>query len=319
MPSVVSLRSATLDVPDYQSVYGDCGALNAASGWVHPTALSLEVYGVAQEVLSARYGAHSPEVLPDYRDGRSGTDDLLCVADYLRAQHSAEQLGDWSVRPIRYEIAKPDYGLPEGWVSGLAQGFVGQVFLASYVHSADSAYLEAAREVGNLLRVPLDSGGTVVTDASGDLWFEEYALAQHAPPLVLNGHLLALDFLHWMRLADAEGGWGDLFDSGIEATASGIDKYAGPVWSYYDAVGNFANRKYHQFHIRQLTRYAHYDEGGALSNALERMRWQLAVPAGIFARLVSQPTNAMLLMIVGMAACVFLVLSGIAAFRRASS
>ena len=319
MPSVVSLRSAVLDIPDYQSVFEDCDALNAGDDWVHPTALSLAVYGPAQDVLSAQYGQHSPEVLPDYRDRRSDIGDLLCVADFLRSRYVTESLDGLPVRPVDYQIAKPDYGLPSGWVSGLAQGFVGQVFLAAHIHSGDPAYLEAARDTGNLLRVPVDSGGTAVAVASGEVWFEEYAFPGHEPPLVLNGHLLALDFLHWMRLADPTGEWGALFDSGVDAAASTIDRYVAPFWSYYDAKGNFANRKYHQFHIRQLTRYERYDESGALSAAAEKMEWQLMVPAGVFVRLFTQPTNALLLMVAGMSAGIFFIISGIAGFRRTST
>ena len=203
LPGVVRVRAALLGEQEYAAALEGCAGLKDNVGWVHPATLSLTVYDKVQEKLTAHFGEHRPEVLPGYARVHSADEDLRCVADYLLEVSPPENIGGLQVRAMRYDTEKPMYGLRPGWVSGLAQGFAGQVFLAAFVEHGDTRYLEAAVQAGNLLRVPINDGGVLVELSSGDIWFEEYAQAGQEPPLILNGHLLALDFLYWMARADS--------------------------------------------------------------------------------------------------------------------
>ncbi len=292
-----------------------CAGLDSDTGWVHPSTLALTVYGDAQRLLSARYGTHEPEVLPIYAAISAGDTDLQCVADFLLESAPVEEMGARTVRAMRFDIFEPRYGLKPGWVSGLTQGFAGQVFLATYLLTGDQRYLKAAAEVGNLLDVPVREGGVRVEISPGLYWYEEYAQQGQDPPLVLNGHLLALDFLYWMRQAAPDGPWGVLFDAGNAALVTSIGQYDGLLWSYYDARGHLANRKYHNFHIRQLSRYELHDPTGGLHAARKTMQWQAAIPFGIFQRIVTQPSR-MLLMLTAAFAIGYLALMAIGSWIR---
>ena len=137
-------------------------------------------------------------------DNFAGVGELLCVADYLLAATRVEEIDGRQVRRIVFDIPENTYGIANGWVSGLAQGMAGQVLLAAHLETGDEKYLRAARELRNLFFVPVTSGGVRVEISPQQVWYEEYAKPGTRPPLVLNGHLLALDFLYWMSQVDPD-------------------------------------------------------------------------------------------------------------------
>ena len=294
LPLVETARLTLYGDQTYTSAQHGCASLGRSRAWVHPTALALTVYGDTQRILRQAFGSHGPEVLPDYVLQSAGPGELLCVADYLLAVAHVEEVGGRQVRRIVFEIPEATYGIASGWVSGLAQGMAGQVLLAAHVETGDAKYLHAARDLRNLYFVPVSSGGVRVDVAPQLAWYEEYAHPGTPPPLVLNGHLLALDFLYWMSRADAGGETDALFASGVRAAVAMIVRYSGRAWSYYDQRHHLATGKYHAFHVRQLRRYEMHDESGALRAAREKMQWQQVVPLGIFQRLFTQPSRLLI-------------------------
>lgn len=294
LPIVEATRFTVYGEQSYSSALSGCETLNPNGEWVHPATLALTVYGDAQAALEHEFGRHGPEVLPNYAEIRRGDRELWCVADYLIAVSKRQSLGGLNVRAFRFNIPQTKYGLTSGWVSGLGQALVGQVFLGAYLTGRDQKYLNAARETGHLLAVDLEDGGVQVKMPDNAVWYEEYAQIGVEPPLVLNGHLLALDFLYWMRRFEDNAIWGAMFDSGLNATVAQVDRYLGIGWSYYDQKSNLATRKYQSFHVRQLDRYAIHDETGVLGGARDNMRWQLYVPLGVIQRLFTQPSRLLL-------------------------
>jgi hypothetical protein len=297
LPFVEVVRNAVYGDQSYTSALSGCEKLDPKGDWVHPAALALTVYGDAQAALEAAFGPHGPEVLPGYAAVRRGEHELRCVANYLIAVSRRESLGGRNVRSFQFEIPHAKYDLEIGWVSGLAQGVVGQVFLGYYLVSGEQQYLVAAREVGQLLDVDISDGGVKVVLPTGGTWYEEYAQRGAKPPLVLNGHLLAMDFLYWMNQVEEESGWDVMFSSGMKAVVDEIDSYRGLAWSSYDQESNLATRKYHSFHVRQLDRYSMHDQSGLLADASNEMRWQLFVPFGVLQRLVTQPSRLLLFLL----------------------
>jgi hypothetical protein len=297
LPIVEATRLAVYGDQAYSSALTGCETLDPDGDWVHPATLALTVYGDAQAALAGEFGEHGSEVLPDYAKIRRGGLELECVANFLLAVSERRKVEGLDVRAFRFNIPYEKYGLTSGWVSGLAQGIVGQVFLGAYLASKDRRYLTAAREAGQLLAVGVNQGGVRVDMPNGGAWYEEYAQSGINPPLVLNGHLLALDFLYWMKQFDHESKWDAMFESGLQAAVTQIDRYQGFAWSFYDQQSNLANRKYQSFHVRQLDRYAIHDDTGELARARDTMRQQLLVPAGIFQRLFIQPSRLLLFLI----------------------
>ena len=294
LPLVETARLSLYGDQTYTSALHGCSSLGRSRAWVHPTALALTVYGDTQRILRQAFGAHGTEVLPDYARQSAGVGELLCVADYLLAVAHVEEMDGRQVRRIVFDVPETTYGIASGWVSGLAQGMAGQVLLAAHLETGDGKYLHAARELRNLYFVPLSSGGVRVEIAPQLAWYEEYAHPGTRPPLVLNGHLLALDFLYWMSRVDGGGETDALFDSGVRAAVAMIDRYSGRAWSYYDQWHHLATGKYHAFHVRQLRRYELHDDSGALRAARKRMQWQQVVPLGVFQRLFTQPSRLLI-------------------------
>ena len=291
LPLVEAARLTLYGDQTYTTALHGCPSPGRSRAWVHPTALALTVYGDAQRILRGAFGSHGPEVLPDYARQSAGVDELLCVADYVLEVAHVEELDGRQVRRIVFDVPEATYGIAGGWVSGLAQGMAGQVLLAAHLETGDGKYLRAARELRNLYYVPVASGGVRVEMAPQQAWYEEYAHPGTRPPLVLNGHLLALDFLYWMSRVDGGAETAALFDSGVRAAVATIDRYSGRAWSYYDQRHHLATGKYHAFHVRQLRRYEMHDTSGALRAARKRMQWQQAVPLGVFQRLFTQPSR----------------------------
>jgi hypothetical protein len=267
LPVVESVRLAIYGEQSYSSALAGCSQIQASHGWIHPTALALTVYGEAQHAPGDAFGAHEPEVLPRYARERAGLEELRCVADHFLASGEIVTIGSRRVRVFRFAQPYGTYGLGAGWVSGLTQGMVGQTLLAAYLAFGDGKYLDGAREAGALLAVDIGRGGARIELPEGAIWFEEYAQPGVRPPMVLNGHLLALDFLYWMQKQEPGGEWDDLFDAGMRAVVGQIDKFLSFAWSYYDQEPNLATRIYQAFHVRLLSRYGRHDGSGALARA----------------------------------------------------
>jgi len=291
LPLVETVRTTLYGEQIYSSALQGCTSIGESRAWVHPTTLALTVYGDTQRVLSNTFGPHGTEVLPDYADEIAGVHELLCVADLILRATEVQEIDGRRVRRIVFDVPQSTYHLTNGWVSGLAQGMTGQVLLAAYVETHDDKYLRAASDLRNLFLVPVDQGGVRVDVSPNVVWYEEYAQPGARPPLVLNGHLLALDFLYWMYQVDGDGETKVLFDSGIRAAVQMVDRYCSLGWSYYDQRLNLATGKYHAFHVRQLRRYEVHDDSGALTAARKKMQWQLIVPLGVFQRLLTQPSR----------------------------
>lgn|GEM_PF-1913219 len=311
LPYVVELKTFISGDQPFTSALKGCNQIQGeAKDWIHPATLSLTVYGTAQTIFEQNSSQSLREVLPAYRDKAPDFEELICVADYLKA-HSKEFEGTLhgdseksKVLAFPYNMDKPLYEMKAPWVSGLAQSFAGQVMLAAYLRTEDESYLDAARSIANLLFLPISEGGVLVTFNDG-FWYEEYASPNSKPPLVLNGHLLSLDFLYWMNEFDRSDRWKTGFDKGLESVKGKIENFHSFAWSFYDLDGNLANKKYHLFHIRQLERYSKFDNSGELKKAASRMQYHLLFPAGVFERLIIQPSN-LLFFLVG---CFFAIYS----------
>ena len=75
---------------------------------------------------------------------------------------------------IRHKFPLESFDLPPGWISGLTQGRVAECFLKGAALLEDDRYADLARRMMEILRVPVDEGGLLATDALGCVAIEEY-------------------------------------------------------------------------------------------------------------------------------------------------
>lgn len=289
LPIAIYIKEVVYGEQSFTYANTECQILaeNKNKKWVHPATLSLTVYSQTQQLLNQQHNLY--EVLPHYAS-QYESNDIACVAKVLINESEKHKSGS---SYYSYQVDKPIYNLYDEWYSGLAQSFAGQVMLATYLKTNDDDYLEMARKLAHFLEVEVKNDGVLLKKSSNEFWYVEYASKNVSPPEVLNGHLLALDFLYWMSIYDERYSdkWKSLFERGLKAVLADIEDYTGIFWSYYDKEGTLANGKYHRFHIAQLERYKAFDSSGRLESAQHIMELQLYFPSGVLYRLLTQPSN----------------------------
>ncbi|MGH9494484.1 MAG: D-glucuronyl C5-epimerase family protein [Candidatus Sulfotelmatobacter sp.] len=140
------------------------------------------------------------------------------------------------------------------WYSALAQGQGISVLVRAQKESNDQRYLDAAKRAFASFQHSTADGGIAFTDASGDLWFEEYIVSP--PTHILNGFIWALWGVHDYFLATQDTSAHDLFACGLRTLLHNLNRYDLGFWSLYEQSGTrlpmVASRFYHQLHIVQL-------------------------------------------------------------------
>jgi hypothetical protein len=269
----------------------------------HPVRAALSVREEVDCVLSLHLEAPPVSVFPRRRlppgapcdGGRLDRQRILRIADWFL--ETGEELSYEGTKALMIPFRFPEetYSLDPPWYSGMAQGMAGEVLLAAYFISKEEKYFEGMILAANGLRIPIRAGGTAVVLEHG-VWFEEYASSRVADrsPLVLNGHMFAMDLLFWLKqIRPAD--WTTLYAAGHEAVEATISRYLSVGWSYYDRHENFANAGYHRLHARQLRRLAKVGlPARNIETAIEAMDRGLLYPVGIFERLWHQHNNMIL-------------------------
>ncbi|OPY68138.1 MAG: hypothetical protein A4E63_02102 [Syntrophorhabdus sp. PtaU1.Bin050] len=263
----------------------------------HPVRAALSVRRDVYHVLSTHLvpppiPVLSSEVLKTSDDkgvNRDGSQAILRAADWLLSTGQSLTAGNIKALMIPYYFPERTYRIDPPWYSGMAQGMAGEVLLAAYFISGDVRYYQGAIQAANGLRIPVRLGGTAVSLNEG-LWFEEYASPRLGDsfPLVLNGHMFAMDLLFWLKQIDPAR-WTPLYNAAHRAVEERVVRYLSLGWSYYDARGNFASGVYHRLHARQLRRLAQV--GLPASNIQEAVRTierDILLPIGVFERLIRQ-------------------------------
>jgi len=177
---------------------------------------------------------------------------FFLVADWLTAHLEQNAHGravwnhhfDWEYRET----------LKAPWYSALAQGQGISVLVRAHKESGDARYLDAARLAFASFEHSIDEGGVAFTDASGDLWFEEYIVSP--PTHILNGFIWALWGVYDYFLATRENAAHDLFSRGVCTLLHDLSRFDLGFWSLYEQSGTrlpmVASAFYHRLHIVQL-------------------------------------------------------------------
>jgi hypothetical protein len=261
----------------------------------HPVRAALNIRGEVYYVLSKYLNAPIVPILASEtsvqkKEPNEGFEQrIIETADWFLATGENLRWDKISALMMPYKFHVHTYDIQPPWYSGMAQGMAGEVLLAAYYVSKEVKYYNGAVMAANGLVIPIHAGGTAVVLEDG-IWFEEYASSQTAdhPPLVLNGHMFAMDLLFWLKQID-EATWAPLYLSAHKAVESYIPRYLSLGWSYYDLHGTLSNACYHRIHARQLQRLMQV--AGPASNiqaAALSIERRLILPIGIFERLIYQ-------------------------------
>ncbi|WP_263840135.1 D-glucuronyl C5-epimerase family protein [Salinibacter sp.] len=230
--------------------------------------------------------------------------DIIDVADFLLKKSTTEKRKDGPVAIWEYNFDYDRYDLPSGWRSGMAQGFVAETLAAAYEITKDTAYLSKARSAVRAFATPITSGGTAVPLEKG-LWFEEYAHQKVDPPLVLNGHIFAMQSLWYTkRYVNASN---ELFRLGQMALKNRLHRYDMGMWSWYDLDGTVASKKYHKIHIRQLMRLYKWTGNEKFRDYSKKFRRYLYLPFTAAFRVYYRP-NEMLIVTIGINTIIYVIL-----------
>lgn len=151
-----------------------------------------------------------------------------------------------------YDFDWPYKNYPNGylkspWWSGLTDGYAIILLLRAHDYFGDDRYLALAESLYRSVLAPTDAGGSL-SELNGCPWIEEYVDPRvHSSQMsfVLNGMVYASygisAFEKYTKLT-LDSAMSDKLLACIEENINIFDKQR---WSYYDAIKNSANIKYH--------------------------------------------------------------------------
>lgn len=139
------------------------------------------------------------------------------------------------------------YGLKNGWVSGMYQGQAISLYLRAYQLFNDKELLETAEKVFNSFSFTFEDGGFKRIDEQGCLWFEEYPTPN--PSYVLNGFIYSMfGILDFYRVTDNKMAK-EIWDSCVHTLETNLPKYDVWHWSVYDQLKKQLVSYYYQKNV----------------------------------------------------------------------
>lgn len=201
-----------------------------------------------------------------YEDTSIQSDEIVRVTDLFMRAYLPETIDGKSVVRFPYYV-DIDYiygDIKTPWFSGMANGHILILALASLDITGDLKYKTFAQNIVNGFEISVINGGFTYKDISGTL-FEEYAYQSVLfvdAPKVLNGHLFAIDGLFWYWHFNQENhAIRDLLIDALVYMDNNIHRYYSQFWSYYDdyqGKRHYADGYYHSLHIKQLRRITEF-------------------------------------------------------------
>ncbi len=231
---------------------------------------------------------------------------VIDIADYFIQTASHRSYNNINFFVWEYPI-NWSYDLKPGWISSMAQGKIAELFAVAYICTNKVIYNEYMNKTINSFLVPVEKGGILVKLSIGN-WYEEYAQENISPPLVLNGHVYAVQSLK--NLIPYNDTVEKLYSEGIKAVIDNIQKFDAVTWSMYDTVGTPANNVYQQkLHVRQMKELYEDTNNEIFKYYYQKFHIQEFFPFSSIQRLILQPTRFLIFIIVVNAGIVFILLT----------
>lgn len=203
---------------------------------------------IGKQINPVTVSLYALDYFEEYKKGDECSKQLfLNCADFL--VNNLIDKGNYSV--WEYNFPWKIYNMTPPWRSAMAQGLGIQVLAYAYNLTGERRYLESARRALNAFYVDVQEGGVTIKE-NGGCWYEEYADEGGKMSRVLNGHNFALlgIYEYYKITGDIDAKY--LFDKGVASLKRHAHEYDANCWTYYDALGNLADEKYHNIHIKQM-------------------------------------------------------------------
>jgi heparosan-N-sulfate-glucuronate 5-epimerase len=152
----------------------------------------------------------------------------------------------------RQQAPSENYGLPTGFVCGMAIGEAISLYLRMYQLVGDPTLLATAEGAYRFLTVPFEAGGVRRVDTAGHLWFEEYPT--EPPSYVLNGFIYILFGLYDLFRVTGEPGVKRDIEACLDTLRANLPRYDVGYWSLYDQLKRELVSVYYQrnVHVPQM-------------------------------------------------------------------
>lgn len=202
-------------------------------------------------IAIAQYGLGNFNVYLKSRDSRR-RETTLKIADWLVQNLEQNSAGFWVWNHhFDFEYRTP---LRAPWYSGLAQGQGISLLVRAHKETQDTRYLDAARRAFECMKVDVENGGVIFTDADGHRWIEEYIV--DPPTHILNGFMWASWGVYDLALATNDPAVQRVWNDSIATLKSNLNLFDAGYWSLYEQSGTrlrmMASPFYHRLHIVQL-------------------------------------------------------------------
>lgn len=215
-------------------------------------------------------------------------ENILRMAEFVSssAQKYSYNNIDYALWP--YPISYT-YGLKPGWISSMSQSGVALILASAYICSNDYKYYSLSKQALNTFQISTKDGGIVV-QLEGGSWFAEYAAKDFSSPLVLNGHIYALQNI-W-HLVDMFPFLKEIRAEGLTALKTHLHKYNIYTWSMYDLYGIPANRIYQQkLHSIQMLQMYELTSDDIFKNYHVLFNFQYFSPISSIQRFLIKPSR----------------------------
>lgn len=199
----------------------------------------------------AQYGlAHFNIYLKEHK--KENLEIARTQADWLTENLEKNEKGIWVWRhKFDWDYKET---LKSGWYSALAQGTGMSLLVRLYHIDRENRYLEAAQKAFTSMDTEIKDGGVKFIDKKGNVWLEEYIVAE--PTHILNGFIWALWGVRDYYFLTKDSNALDLWKEGVRTLSANLRHYDMGFWSKYDLSRQFlraiASRFYHRLHLVQL-------------------------------------------------------------------
>lgn len=187
------------------------------------------------------------EYYNDFKHTENDASKIFLINNANWLVDNAQRKNDYAI--LYYHFPWPIYDLPSPWRSGMAQGQGIQALIYAHEITNDEKYLDTAKLLLKSFFIEVKDGGVTYKSIDDGFWYEEYAHEDGKVSRVLNGMMFSVlgIYSYYNYTNDTESKF--LFDQGIVALKNEIPNYDVNGYSYYDLLGNYASKKYHQAHI----------------------------------------------------------------------